>query len=165
MLKINKKVEYALIALKFMATQKRDDQQDPKLTTAREVCDHFNTPFDTTAKVMQRMNAHNILNSVKGIKGGYSLARPLNEITYIDLINIVEGERGENICQTPRGLCECHEYCNIKSPVEDLNRKLHEYLERLTLEELLLKSTSLTSISSAIPVSQECPGEQLGKRV
>ena len=68
MLKINKKVEYALMALKFMAEEKAIG----KITSAREICDKFNTPFDTTAKVMQAMNHHKILNSVKGTKGGYT---------------------------------------------------------------------------------------------
>ena len=71
MLKINKKVEYALMALKFMADKthsaipNNQDNEVVILTSAREICDEFNTPFDTTAKVMQLMNNHDILKSVK----------------------------------------------------------------------------------------------------
>lgn len=132
MLKINKKVEYALIALKFMA-QKPVDQ----LTSAREICDEIGTPFDTTAKVMQAMNNNGILHSVKGIKGGYRMARPLKDITYITLVELIEGKRPESLCQSHRGPCELSGTCNIITPIDQLNRKLTLFLETLNLEDLL----------------------------
>ncbi len=134
MLKINKKVEYALMALKFMA----DKKDALPLTSAREICDYFKTPFDTTAKVMQMMNNHDILKSVKGIKGGYSLNRSLDDITYSELASLIEGkpEMGR-VCVTTKGTCELLEKCNIATPVELLNRKLNAFLETLTLKELL----------------------------
>lgn len=134
MLKINKKVEYALMALKFMA-----DKINPlELTSAREICDEFQTPFDTTAKVMQLMNNYEILKSVKGIKGGYLLNKSLENITYMELARLIE-ERNDNgnICNNGKSTCELLSKCNITKPVEALNRKLSSFLESLTLAELL----------------------------
>ncbi len=134
MLKINKKVEYALMALKFMA-----DKNDSKaLVSAREICDAFSTPFDTTAKVMQVMNNHDVLTSVKGIKGGYHLNKSLSDITYMDLVRMIEGkEEIGRVCTNHKGTCELIGKCNISTPVENLNRKLNSFLESLTLAELL----------------------------
>jgi Rrf2 family protein len=133
MLKINKKVEYALMALKYIA-----DSSEQRLISAREICDEFHTPFDTTAKVMQVMNNHGILKSVKGIKGGYTLLRPLREISYMELVQMIEGkdELGK-ACFSVKGKCELFEKCNIVTPVEQLNQKLNVYLMTLSLEELL----------------------------
>ncbi len=136
MLKINKKVEYALMALKFMA-DKNSDGTIPALTSAREICDEFNTPFDTTAKVMQLMNNQEILKSVKGIKGGYSLNKPLAEITYMELVRLIEGKDIGRVCVSNKGTCELFGKCNIATPVEQLNRKLNSFLETLTLADLL----------------------------
>ena len=58
MLKITKKVEYALIVLKYMG-----EHPFGELHSAREICDKFKLPFDTTAKVMQSMNNKGLLNS------------------------------------------------------------------------------------------------------
>ncbi|TNE97120.1 MAG: Rrf2 family transcriptional regulator [Deltaproteobacteria bacterium] len=138
MLKINKRVEYALMALKFIATRTDED-----LTSAREICEKFKTPFDTTAKVMQKMNNAGILNSVKGIKGGYTLSRPLREITYMDLVSLIEGKNVGRVCETEKGLCENYNLCNIIHPVEQLNRILTDFLKELTLEELLLGTNPL----------------------
>ncbi|MCO4794521.1 MAG: Rrf2 family transcriptional regulator [Bacteriovoracaceae bacterium] len=138
MLKINKKVEYALMTLKFIASK-----EDNELTSAREICERFNTPFDTTAKVMQKMNAAGILNSVKGIKGGYSLNQKLSDITYMQLTTLIEGQNFGRVCETDKGLCENYDCCNIIHPIEQLNRILSDFLKELTLDDLLLKTNPL----------------------
>lgn len=140
MLKINKKVEYALMALKFMADKNsKASEGEISLTSAREICDEFNTPFDTTAKVMQMMNNHHILSSVKGIKGGYSLQKSLDEITYMELVRLIEGKSDiGRVCTSDKGTCELFGKCNIATPVEQLNRKLNTFLETLSLSDLLL---------------------------
>jgi len=132
MLKVNKKVEYALMALKFMAEKKSNN-----LTSAREICDHFKTPFDTTAKVMQIMNSNNILNSVKGIKGGYSISIDLSKVSYLNLAKMVEGKELGSICQTNKGMCELQGQCNIANPMFNLGEKLNHFLDSLSIEELL----------------------------
>jgi Rrf2 family protein len=136
MLKINKKVEYALMSLKYISDHQQKEQE--RLICAREICDQFQTPFDTTAKVMQLMNNHGILKSVKGIKGGYTLSKSLSEISYMELVRIIEGKEDiGRVCVTHKGTCELYERCNIVSPLEQLNRKLNLYLETLTISELL----------------------------
>lgn len=133
MLKINRKVEYALMALKFMASK-----EDNALTSAREICETFNVPFDTTAKVLQIMNSGGMLHSVKGIRGGYQLDKDLNEITYMQLARLVEGKEDAQFCQNSKGeVCELYSNCNIANPLELLNKKLNSYLEGLSLKELL----------------------------
>ena len=131
MLKINKKVEYALMTLKYMS-----QKSEHELTSAREVCDTFGTPFDTTAKVMQALNSASILNSLKGIKGGYGLKKSLNQISYMELVELIEGKRPESLCVNHKGLCELHNKCNIITPIDQLNNLLSSYLETLTLDEL-----------------------------
>lgn len=139
MLKINKKVEYALMALKFMA-----QKADTELTSAREICDKFETPFDTTAKVMQQMNNTNILQSVKGIKGGYHLAKPLCEITFLELIEVIEGKKSTSPCESSKGLCELYEKCNIASPLEGLNIKLNQFLTSISVHDVLFNIGKIT---------------------
>ncbi len=131
MLKINRKVEYALMTLKFMTTKKRDD-----LTSAREICERFKIPFDTTAKVMQQMGHHGILDSVQGVKGGYTLITDLSKISYMDLNRIIEGKSDAIGCENGRP-CHLKDFCNIMGPVIKLNKKLGSYLEKTNLKELL----------------------------
>lgn len=134
MIKINKKIEYAMIALKYIATQ-----EEGKLTSAREICDRFHTPFDTTAKVLQVMNNKGLLSSTKGIKGGYTLTRPLSQITFTELGRMIEGKESfGKFCENSKGVCDLYGICNIVTPIEVLNNKVNSFLSELTLEELLM---------------------------
>lgn len=122
------------MALKYMT-----EKQEGELTSARELCDCFHTPFDTTAKVLQIMNQHELLSSTKGMNGGYALAKPLSSVSFNELVLMIDGSVHENFCQSSKGLCDLYETCNISDPLENLNNKIHSYLKTLTLEDLLVK--------------------------
>lgn len=144
MLKINKKVEYALIALKQML-----DKSEGDLTTAREISDRFSTPFDTTAKVMQLMNNAGILESIKGVKGGYYLTDDLNSLSYLKLAELIEGKPLSMDCSAMK--CSLIGTCNITGPVTRLNTYMDAFLRSLSVRELLSEEypvnlSSLTKI-------------------
>jgi Rrf2 family protein len=142
MIKVNKKTEYALMALKYIM-----QKNGQNLTTARELCDHFGTPFDTTAKVLQVMNQNNILDSVKGINGGYALQTPLSEVSFTQLSKMIDGKKHlDHFCHGSKGLCELHGSCNIASPLDTLNEKIKNYLNTISLQELL-SGDSMKNIS------------------
>jgi len=134
MLKINKKTEYALMALKYMG-----EQEKGSLVTVREICDALKTPFDTTAKVMQAMNHNGLLKSMQGIRGGYTLSKGLEEISYMEVTKIAEGIQEESVCQTNKGLCTLHATCNIITPIDRLNNKLMIFLGQVNLHELFFE--------------------------
>jgi len=147
MIKINKKIEYALMALKYMS-----GREETEPTSAREICDKFKTPFDTTAKVLQLMNNQGLLKSTKGIKGGYTLAVSLAHVTFSQLSQIVEGKsKTSSFCQSSKGRCDLFDSCNIITPMDLLSKKVNEYLAVLTLEELLINehANNLMSLTTS----------------
>lgn len=131
MVKINKKVEYALMVLKYMS-----DKNDNELVTARDICGKFNIPFDTTAKVMQQMNNVGILHSTKGVKGGYTLKANLENISYLQLAELIERKKVSADCINSN--CSLIETCNITKPISRLNTYLMYFFQDLTLKDLLL---------------------------
>ncbi len=150
MIKINRKVEYALMVLKLM-----NQKDQTSLTTAREVCDQFNTPFDTTAKVMQQLNNEGILLSHKGVKGGYTLARDLDQVSYKELVEIIEGRKFMMDCH--EGPCEMLGTCNISQPIKRLNDYLITIFNSLTLSELLAEDNLLALKKPKEVHIENCP--------
>lgn len=150
MIKINRKTEYALMVLKLMK-----EKDSGELTTAREVCDRFETPFDTTAKVMQQMNNAGILHSHKGVKGGYSLLRDLSDVTYRDLVELIEGKSFILDCHD--GPCELINKCNISQPIKRLNDYLLNIFSALTLNELLSEDNLLALKRLPEKKVEHCP--------
>lgn len=134
MLKVNKKVEYALMALKHMSSKK-----DGELTTARELCEKFNLPFDPVSKVMQALNTSGIVSSIKGAKGGYQIAKDLATVTYMELNSVIEGKNTIQLCGEDKDCCDRKEVCIIKGSIDKLSSELYNHLEKITLKDLLTK--------------------------
>ena len=150
MIKINRKVEYALMVLKLVK-----EKGPSELTTAREVCDRFELPFDTTAKVMQQMNGADFLHSHKGVKGGYTLARELSSISYIELAELIEGKSFMMDCH--EGPCDLIHTCNISQPIKRLNDYLINIFSSLTLHELLADDNLLALKRTPEKKVENCP--------
>ena len=130
--RLNRKVEYALMALKVMA-QKRQGE----LTSAKEIVEQTGCPFDATARVLQLMVQRGILRSEQGAHGGYVLIRDLGKISFFDLNELILGPMAVAKCLHAPSECELTGTCNIMSPVAALNRRLAEFYQGLSVGELL----------------------------
>lgn len=134
MTKLSRKIEYALMALKYMS------QKIPgELTTAKEVSEAFQTPFDATARVMQIMAGKGILKAEQGASGGYQITRDLAKTSVYDLYEALEGPTGLVKCIHKSEPCDISEKCNIVSPLTHLNKKLVEFYKDINLKELLVE--------------------------
>lgn len=130
--KLNKKVEYALMALKYMTAKPAGS-----LTTAKEVVTSTGVPFDATARVMQIMGQKEILKSEQGAQGGYQLVGDLSKVSFFDLIEMILGPLGIAKCLHGSENCDMFESCNIQQPINHLNNRLVEFYKGVTLEEIL----------------------------
>jgi Rrf2 family protein len=133
--KINKKVEYALIALKHMS-----DKYPGELTTAKEICDVYSSPFDATSRVLQILTQQQILKSEHGAHGGYLIQKDLSKITFLKLVETILGpvqmvkclhDEGDNNCGLLSG-------CNIVSPIVKLSDRLKSFYDTINLKDLIL---------------------------
>jgi Rrf2 family transcriptional regulator, nitric oxide-sensitive transcriptional repressor len=135
--KLNRKLEYSLIALRHMSLKKPGE-----LTTAKEVSDGYQAPFDATARVMQMMAGRGLLKSEQGASGGYVITRDLSDVTLKDLIEIIQGPTKIAKCLHhghDQGACEIQKTCNIISPIANLNQRLNGFYQSVTLHELLVR--------------------------
>ena len=71
MLRLSKKADYALMAMKHLAMR-----QDAASCSAREIAEAYEIPLELLAKVLQRLVRSRLLVSVQGTRGGYRLGRP-----------------------------------------------------------------------------------------
>lgn len=139
--KINRKLEYALMALKHMS------QKIPgELTSAKEVSDVFHTPFDATARVMQQMAQKGaILRAEYGANGGYQITKDLAKVSIHDLVEVIEGPTALVKCLHKEEPCEIHATCNIVSPLTNLNHKLTDFYKSVSLKDLLVEKNSVAA--------------------
>ena len=133
MFKINRKIEYALIALKYMSTK-----NPGQLTSAKEICDTYKTPFDPTSRVLQIMAQCGILQAEQGAQGGYQIIRNLSKITLKELSDIITGPIEIADCfHKDTSNCAIIHMCKIIAPMLILNEKINGLFEQLVITDLL----------------------------
>lgn len=148
--KLNRKLEYALMALKHMSAKIPGE-----LTSAKEVSEQFSTPFDATARVMQAMAQKGLLRAEHGAFGGYQITKDLSKVTMLQLLEIIEGPTAMVKCMYKESPCDIQGTCNIMSPVQLLQSKLNEFYGNITLKELLLEAAAGTKPTKRKSVVEE----------
>lgn len=130
MFKFSKKVEYALISLNHI---NRNESCDP--ISVRQISDAYNIPYELLAKILQKLSKFNILDSIKGPKGGYKLKDKYNKLTLIEFIEILEGPFGVAGCLVDIE-CEQLSNCNIIKPLDKINSKIYQVFNDIKLNQL-----------------------------
>ena len=113
MFKINRKIEYALIAIKHMSAK-----SPGQLTSAKEICDIYHTPFDPTSRVLQIMTQHEILHAEQGAKGGYQIVKDLGKFSMKNLSDMIIGPiEIANCFHGDYSECNLSSNCHIIAPM------------------------------------------------
>ena len=130
MLKITRKVEYALIALRHM-------QQTPKsrVSSSNEIASKYGIPQHLLAKILQEMAREKLIQAIKGPAGGYKIKADLEQISLKDFFEKLEG---------PLGLMDCYfntdclqmKSCNILTPIQRINQNMRDMFSKTTLKEI-----------------------------
>lgn len=133
MVKLSRKIEYSLIALKALS-----QKTEGNLTSAKEISSLYGAPFDVVSRVLQILNQAGIVKSIQGVQGGYHLLKSLDEVTFHELIEVIEGPLALVKCIHDNEGCEMVKSCNIMSPVTLLNDKINEFYKTIKISDLIL---------------------------
>jgi Rrf2 family protein len=134
MLRLSKKADYALIAMKHLAI--RGDQGQQASISAREIAEQYDIPIELMAKVLQRLVRNGLLLSHQGTRGGYHLARTPGQISVADVIQAIEGPVAVTACSTDEGQCEQFSKCNVRDPLYKVRNRILAALGECTIAEL-----------------------------
>ena len=86
MLKLTRKVEYSLMALRHMQGKSINS-----VSSTREIANQYNIPVEILAKTLQHMANVNIIEAINGPRGGYRIKAKLKNINLVDFFEKVEG--------------------------------------------------------------------------
>ena len=133
MVRLSKKAEYGLIAIRHIASHRGE------VVTAKEISEAYRIPFELLAKVLQRLAKAGLVVSHQGVHGGYTLARPPDEVRVAAIINAVEGSQpviAQCLSQGPDS-CEVFSVCTIKSPLTKVQANIDRAFYDMTLSEIV----------------------------
>src|SRR6476660_9350569 len=131
MLRLSKKADYALIAMKHLATR-----SDQAASSAREIAEQYDIPVELMAKVLQRLAREGLLASHQGTRGGYHLSRPASAISVADVIQAVDGPLTVTACSTEEENCEQYSKCSVRDPLWKIRERILVALQNCSITEL-----------------------------
>ena len=130
MLKLTKKADYGLIALKHLAVSGHP------AASAKEIADAHGIPLPLLAKVLQRLARGGVLQSLAGSAGGYRLTRNPATISALEVIRAIEGPVLLSSCHTPRGDCFQSGKCTVREPLRQVHEGIVKLLGTITVADL-----------------------------
>lgn len=131
----SKACEYGIKAAILIAK----NSYEGKRVNLKEISQEINSPQAFTAKILQALVRHNIVNSTKGAYGGFEIEKEI--IPHIKLSQIVNAIDGDSIykgCGLGLETCSEEHPCPVHDKFKDIRNNLRNMLETTTLEELAL---------------------------
>lgn len=121
--------EYALRATVYLASQRGTPRTTQEIARATQVRIAY------LSKVMQNLGRKGLVQSQRGLHGGFTLARPANELTVLDIIDAVDPVRRITSC--PLGIKGHINLCPLHRRLDRAMELVEDALRESTLAELL----------------------------
>ncbi len=132
MLRLTKKFEYGLLAVRYIASTQNGD-----VATAKEIAERMNIPFELVAKTLQQMAKSGLITSVQGVKGGYRLNKPASEISFSEIADAI-GEPIQLIdCEIDPNRCDAFAGCAVRKPLTKIQKRFREIFSEAKVAEIL----------------------------
>lgn len=131
MLKLTRKADYGLIALRHLAVG-----GPTASASAKEIAAAYHMPLPLLAKVLQQLTREGLLESLAGTNGGYRLARDPATISALEVIRAIDGPLRVTSCHTTAGSCGQSSHCTVREPLRRVHEGIINLLDGISISEL-----------------------------
>ncbi|MFA5592226.1 MAG: SUF system Fe-S cluster assembly regulator [Micavibrio sp.] len=134
MIKLSKLTDYAVVVLAEMA------QAEGGLQTASGLSAKTTLPEPTVAKVLKLLTKGGLIDSTRGVNGGYALSRTPDEVNMAAVIVALEGPVQLTSCVESHGALECCTHsptCSLRGRWDPVNAAMKKALEEVTLAQMI----------------------------
>lgn len=127
---ITRKTDYAIRCVLHLA------ESEKKVVMINEIADEREIPKSFLAKIMQKLAKAGIVGSLRGVKGGFMLAKKASEISLLDIVEIMEGSVAMNICAVDKRKCDFSSTCSVHPVWVELRKDVEDRLKKWSFAKL-----------------------------
>lgn len=158
---LSKKTDYALLILTHLSEHRMGG-------SAREIADRFGLSKGFLANILKELCQKGFIVSHRGVKGGYTLARPADRISLAELLESLEDGWKLTTCsgQLDHEVHDCsvHYMCPIRGPLNEIHKAIVGALKNVSLADVMHKKPSITTFQPVLSIlahqsSVVSPGE------
>ena len=129
MLKLTRKLEYALIALRHM------QMKGNILSTTKEIADMYTIPQGLLAKTLQQMARLKYIDAAQGPRGGYRIDKLLAKINLTQFVEEMEGPLEMVECNINSDCIQLNT-CNIRMPINKINQNIRSIFNNINITDI-----------------------------
>ncbi len=122
--------------------------QDKAVHSATEVAAGLGMAAATVSKILKMLARENLVASVLGAKGGYTLARQPDEISVAAIINAMDGPISITECSGATS-CERESYCSTRGNWQGINHIIQDALAKVSLAEMIAPKPQVVNMPTA----------------
>ena len=134
MLRISKLTDYATVVMTCLAQAPAD------VLSAQEIAERAHLELPTTSKLLKTLAQAGLVESFRGVRGGYRLARPALEVTIADVVAAMEGPFGMTECSAHAGACGHEPHCAVRGNWRRISDAIETALRGVTLADMVVES-------------------------
>ena len=131
MLRVSRLTDYATVVMTCIAAHPND-----VLSTA-QIADETRLELPTVSKLLKSLGHAGLVESFRGVNGGYRLARPAERINLATIVEAMEGPIGMTECGIGEGQCEREAQCGVRGSWQRINVVLEQALRAVSLADML----------------------------
>lgn len=129
---ITRATEYAVRTVVFLAQQPKNE-----IVLKKDICRTQEVTPAFLTKILQPLIKAGIVNSQRGVGGGFLLARDPNQITLLDILQAEEGQLKLNHCLVDTNLCHRDAYCSAHEVWYEAQNEMADVLKRYTVADMV----------------------------
>ena len=145
-LQISRKIDYALRAMIHLATLPGD-----RIASLQDLSSTLHLPREFLAKILKLLAARGLVRSARGAHGGYQLARPAGQISFLEVIEATEGPVQLNVCLDDKDRCDVSASCTMYHVWKAGQERMLEVYRATTLAELAHPSLTRQPVALGLP--------------
>jgi len=131
MLRVSKLTDYATVVMSALAEGGSD------VTSAQALAERARLELPTVAKLLKQLSHAGLVESFRGVNGGYRLARPPEAISVAAIVTAIEGPIGMTECSVHAGLCDHERHCGVRGNWQRINQAIEQALASVTLADMI----------------------------
>lgn len=140
MFRLSKTTDYGIVLMAQLAANAATDGHgvsQPHTQNARELAETSDLPVPMVSKILKALAREGLLVSQRGAKGGYSLARPPEELSVSEMVRVLEGPVALTDCAIGPMRCEHETMCAVREPWQVISRVVERALADVSLADLV----------------------------
>jgi FeS assembly SUF system regulator len=160
MIRLTRQADYGVVVMTHFARHAGFET-----TTTRDVAAETHLPLPMAGKILKALAKGGLLESHRGVNGGYCLARAPDEISVADIITAIEGPIGMTECSGEEADgCNIEGLCAVRGNWQLVNRVVQQALERITLAHMASPMPCDFEVVEAHPRGEPLPSLSVASR-